>query len=176
MHRGNYQISRNLLPFYLVFSSQFISAVAWIQSLTFGWEVVLLYTMFSGVYLFEEYLYFYLLLNVYVSVQHRMPMNLKYHSEYYSLFKRRNSVVYFSLKQHQEWLSFWMFWVKEQNDEFSFMSNLKCRNPLQQFWVHNWIEITVTVFVTLSFIGINLRVFRDRQTLEMSYFDGKHSQ
>lgn len=58
---------------------------------------------------------------------------------------------------------------------FSFMSDLKCRNPIQQFHAHKWIEIMATMFVTLSFIGINLRVYIDRQTLEMSYFAGKCS-
>lgn len=30
------------------------------------------------------------------------------------------------------------------------------------------------VFVTLYFIGINLKVYIDMQTLQMSEFDGKH--
>lgn len=59
---------------------------------------------------------------------------------------------------------------------FSFMNDLKRRNLTQWFYAHKWTEITVTMFVTLPFIGINLRVYIDRQTLQMSYFDNKHSK
>lgn len=67
------------------------------------------------------------------------------------------------------------FGIKNRMTNSSPMSDLKCRNPTEQFYALKWVEVMVTMFVALSFIGINLRVYIDRQTLEMSYFDSKHS-
>lgn len=115
----------------------------------------------------------------------------------YSERKRRNT-MYFVFKQYRmvviqgilgqgtgwisvSWVTFCKFWgfqtysCEVPTHRFLFLTYEKRGiNPTQQFHAHKWREITATMFVTLSFTGIYLRVYSIRQTLQTSLFYGKH--